>query len=363
VAGLWSAPAAWRCPLPGLLLAQSLPDHQYTTPSESESAVCAVCGFRMEIAQTIEEWAYRLTDGTPLDGVPTGYAQALGWLGHLDVERPTPSVYDRWALGAIVAVLRGLPDGTRHAAAGKAIAAAKILRGPRTPGRVLEDLALIGVLAPADRPGLAERFTSYVERDLRPSGRVEVQAPLAWWSTSVGDHGVRRDVWDQLFVGLEIPEVDLDGPRPTPTPTAKETLDGALAARVRAFTPKEPKGVPSTGDGPVAPGDVWAVRLDPDRWITVHVHDVCEIDGRAYALAEYLSGVFQRQPTAAEISNQVQPRADGRWATWVHSLEKTSWVRRIAQASPPPFGEGSLPERPTRGSANDLRHLAGWCFA
>jgi len=91
VAGLWSAPAAWRCPLPGLLLAQSLPDHQYTTPSESESAVCAVCGFRMEIAQTIEEWAYRLTDGTPLDGVPTGYAQALGWLGHLDVERPTPS--------------------------------------------------------------------------------------------------------------------------------------------------------------------------------------------------------------------------------------------------------------------------------
>jgi len=225
----------------------------------------------MEIAQTIEEWAYRLTDGTPLDGVPTGYAQALGWLGHLDVERPTPSVYDRWALGAIVAVLRGLPDGTRHAAAGKAIAAAKILRGPRTPGRVLEDLALIGVLAPADRPGLAERFTSYVERDLRPSGRVEVQAPLAWWSTSVGDHGVRRDVWDQLFVGLEIPEVDLDGPRPTPTPTAKETLDGALAARVRAFTPKEPKGVPSTGDGPVAPGDVWAVRLDPDRWMNVPV--------------------------------------------------------------------------------------------
>lgn len=340
-----------------------MPDHPFRSVCEDSTTHCPVCGYDASPSQVIAEWSFRLTEGTHLDGEVPGYAQVLAWLSE---GRPEPTEYDRWALGAILAMIRSLPSGTRYSAAASAIKSAGILQGERLPGKVLEDLALIGVLAPETHPGMWERFTTHRERDQRPTVRVEVQGPLAWWDSSVGDHGVRSEVFEAVFGSLDIPAVDLDAMRPAPSPAPKETLPGGLAARERAFTPKQPKAPASIGSGPVTAGDVWGIRLRPGVWVTAYVYEVSEreiIRGRRrpYANTEYLAGIFPDCP-ANELSDQVQPRFDGRSATWVHSIEKTPWVRRVAAGRSAPKGDGPRPEGGTSGAASHLRHLAGWHF-
>lgn len=358
VAGLWSAPAAWRSALPAALIARQLPEHEFTPWGGHASDLCEVCGFHPLPVQIIDQWAFRLLEGTPLDGDPAAYAQTLGWFGE---QRPVASEYDRWALGAIIAVLHTLPAGTRYSTAANAINNAAILRGSRTAAKVLEDLALCGVLASPEHPGMYERFSSYRERDARPNVRVEVQAPLAWWDTSVGDHGVRIEVFEALFGNLDIPHVVLDGPRPTPLPAAEETIDGGLASFVRKIAPAQPKVAASVGSEPVAAGDVWAIRLEPGRWVTVYVHEVRE-RGRRYGHAEFLAGVFDDMPTSDAVSSEVQPRVSGRAPTWVHSLEKTPWMRRIAQGVDAPQSAVPRPDSGSWTSAKDLRNLSDWHF-
>lgn len=359
VAGLWSAPAAWRSALVGVLLGRSIPDHAPEPYGEAHSGRCRICGLSPEPIQLIEAWSMRLGAGSPLDGEPAQHAQMLEWMGE---QRVQPTEYDRWTLGAIRTIIQALPAGTRYAGAVKAIKSAKILRGTHTAISVLEDLALAGVLAAPERPGLAERFTAYVERDQRPDTRVEVQAPLAWWSTETGCNGIRSEVFEQIFGTLDIPEVDLDAARPVPQPAAKDTLDGGLAARSRALGPKEPRGAVTVGNGPASPGDIWAIRLKPGRWVSVYVHDMQIMAGRSYARVEFLAGEFAQQPLANELTDRAQPRRDGRWSMWVHSLEKTSWVRRIAQGKPVPVGDGPVPGNESQGAAKELLHLADWCF-
>lgn len=358
VAGLWSAPAAWRAALPGVLIERDLPEHRLTPWSETATELCQVCGYRDRPSQTVAAWAARLTSGTPLDGEVVGYAQALTWLTG---ERPEPTEYDRWALGAIVAVIRTLPVGSRYTAAAQAITVAKILPDKQAVHAVLEALALIGVLATTDRPGMWEKFTTYRERDQRPNIKVEVQAPLAWWDTSVGDGGVRAEVLDAVFGPLHIPTVDLAAPRRAPLPERTDTLTGGLRARVRKLTPRSAQTPGSVGDGPAAAGDVWAIRLTPAAWVTVYLHEIQE-RGRPYAHAEFLAGVFPEMPDVDDIPTAVQPRRDGRSATWVHSIEKTPWMRRIAQAQPARTAETARPEGGSWGAAKELRHLADWHY-
>lgn len=350
MAGLWSAPAAWRSALPGVVLARAMPDHDLDPWSEAESELCQICGFRGHgiDAQVVGEWAFRLTIGTPLDGEPTGYARTFRWF---DDRRPTPTEYDRWALGAIRAVLRTLPPATRYSKAGKAIDAAGLLSG-KQGAEVLDDMALVGVLASPEHPGMLERFTTYREREVRPNRRVEVQAPLGFWSTSVGDAGVRTELWEEVFP--DVPEVDLARPRPTPTPPKKDTLTGGLGARTRALAPKAERASASIGDGPAAAGDVWAMRVRPGKWVTFYVHDVNTERDRPYARVELLRGVFPEQPTAGEVSTQSQPSTRGRSIMYAHSVEKTPWTRRIAQGVAAPEGEGDVP---SKGSWQALLHL------
>ncbi|MBP1326550.1 hypothetical protein JOF28_001782 [Leucobacter exalbidus] len=359
VAGLWSAPAAWRAVLLGVLIERQLPEHPFTPWSNSVTDLCQVCGYRDRPQQLVAAWSSYLTEGTPLDGEPSGYAQALAWLA---AERPEPTEYDRWALGAIISVIRSLPAGSRYTAAAKAITAAKILPDKRAVNAVLEDLALIGVLAPTDRPGMWEKFTTYRERDQRPNIKVEVQAPLAWWDTTAGDAGIRTEVVDAIFGPLNIPPVHLDAPRPAPHPALKDLLSGGLSARMRRLVPKADKPAASTGSGPAAAGDVWAIRIQPGKWVTVYLHEVQE-SGRPYAYAEFLAGTFPEMPTAKDIVTAVQPRRTGRSATWVHSIEKRPWMRRIAQAHPAPTSQAAYPEGGSWGAAKELRHLADWHYA
>ncbi|WFR72121.1 hypothetical protein P9209_27090 [Prescottella defluvii] len=360
-ASLWSAPGGWRSVLPAVLLATSGPEHELRPWSEQSADLCEVCGWRSGRRQVVDEWASRMAGTTPLDGDPVGCGLALSWAVG---DRPVSTDYDRWVLGAVRAVIKALPPQTRHAKAADVLRAAKIVPMDRYEAvGFLEALALVGVLAPMERPGLAERFTTYRERDQRPNVRVEPQAPLAWWNASVGDRGWRDDVFDRLFGFLDVPVVDLDAPRPSPVPPSKETTMGGLAARVRALTPRPPKVAASIGTGPAVAGDVWAVRVRPDAWVTVYVHEMMTSRDRPYAKTEFLSGVFPQMPSADQLVSVGQPRPSGRDVNYVHSLEKTPWVRRVAQGVPAPHAEEPLPERGGWQAAKQLVHLAGWNFA
>jgi hypothetical protein len=237
LAGLWSAPAAWRSALPGLLIHRAMPDHPHQAWSQ-ESSVCQVCGEYPNglSTQLIEEWWWRLTIGAPPHGCVREYAQVLGWLGN---ERPQPTEYDNWAMGAILAVIRALPPGTRYPAATKVIKSAAIVQGTESSGQILDDLALMGILAPEAHPGMWERFSTYKEREKSPYFKSDAFGPLAWWDSSVGNRGVRTDVFEALFGVFDIPVVDLDAPRPAPSPAPKETLLGGLNGRARAFNPRK----------------------------------------------------------------------------------------------------------------------------
>jgi hypothetical protein len=225
VASLWSAPFAWRSVLPAKAIIAVMPEHGFEPYSASSKGTCGVCGFQVTAQDVAWQWLTRMTAGTPLDGQPGGYLLVLRRLSSLG--RPQPTDYDKWIFRAVLTVLRELPPKTRYSKAIPELKKAGLL--PSTSryvyGNLLEVLGLLGVLDTAEHPGMATRFTTYRERDQRPSARVEVQAPLAWWDSSVG---VNEATVKMLFSGLDTSSVDLAA-RPEPDPPLRGTVTGALA--------------------------------------------------------------------------------------------------------------------------------------
>jgi hypothetical protein len=358
VSGLWSAPFGWRSALTGTAVGAVVPVHP-AEPYSSASDVCRVCGHRdghgLDVAG--ERWS-RHTQGAPVDGAVAEHVLALDDLaGH---PRPEPTDYDVWALQALLTTLRALPPRTRPSKARDALKRTQVL--PTTSAwayqSVLEELAVVGVVATAERPGMVERWTTYAERDQRPSVRVEVQAPLAWWDS---DHGLREEVVERVFGHLGTAAVDLDGPRPTPTPDRAATATVAIPALLRA--PRTGTALPPhVGTGQAEAGDVYAIRLDDDRWVTAYVHGEALTEPRRYVLVEYLAGVHATFPSPEAVGTAVQPRRDGRSTFRVHSLEKLPRARRIARDVPPPTAAEPLPPSSPTGGAETVRQLAGWFF-
>lgn len=388
VAGLWSAPWAWRPALTGALLAARLPDHSVTPygggaldgahtvdgraapPSDAPldraaTSPCRVCGMPGTSTVAVTgAWALRHLEGSPIDGDVVGHVLALTELE--GAVRPEPTEHDLWTFRALLTVLRTLPEKTSQSKARAALKKAHLLDtvSPHAAGSVLEELALVGVVATASRPGLVERWSDYSERDERPSVRVEVQAPLAWWSSTDGlRDGVLHEVFGHLLPsGLLSADVDLDGPRPTPVPASGATVAAAARSRERELSRPARASVPrSVGTGPAAAGDVWAMQVAPDAWVTLYVWAVEELGGRPYARVEFLAGVSPTFPAPAG-STEVQPRYDGRWRFSAHSLDKTPGTRRIQQGAPAPSVAPPPPGRAPNGAAKNLRHLAGACF-
>ncbi|WP_456819188.1 hypothetical protein [Cellulomonas sp. URHB0016] len=231
VAGLWSAPWWWRTALTGHLLASTLPAHEAVRYGGSDS--CRICGTRTAGAvATTGHLLSSLTNGAPIDGAVPEHALGLDHLA--GQPRPVPTEHDRWTLRAVLTVLRGMPDGKRYSAARSELKRHRLLDAtpPYAYGAVLEELGLVGVLATEAHPGLVTRWSDFVERDQRPSVRVEVPGPLAWWTSA---EGLREDVVRTVFAAFDTADVDLDGPRPDPEPARGATVPGAVKARSRAL--------------------------------------------------------------------------------------------------------------------------------
>ncbi|WP_338540050.1 hypothetical protein [Paenibacillus tundrae] len=355
VASLWSSPMIWRSLLTGKLIASNMPNHEHRPYPSSE--ICEICGLSVNQAEdkTIQ-WYWRMTEGTPLDGDPFGHVLALREL--IDVKEkdlPVPNEYDRWTFRAVLTVLRTLPPKTRYSKAAALLKKEGLLptKTEYVYRNLLETLALIGILDTPEHPGLITAFTSYRERDQRPNVRVEVQAPLAWWDSSVG---VNEENLARLFHDFDRRNVLLEE-KPAQSPPLDETMLGQLVKR-KIVRSKVPKASPDAGTGSVQPGDVYAVRVREGVWITVYCHELK--DNRV--VVEYLDGVFPEMPGKSELIMTVRPRPHERWQCSALAIDSTSWVRRVARNMPQPSSMLPVPDRIPFHHAKDLKHMAGWCF-
>lgn len=352
IAGLWSAPFLWQSALGAKLLAQAAPRHTFT-PCKGSADTCMICGFRNQPVDATLLWYRRMTGGVPLDGDPKGYVFAL-----LEMEkagqRPFPTAYDLWVFRAILTVIRHMPPDSRYSRVRDALQKEKLLPVSQKwlYGSLLEILALTGILDTPEHPGMATRFTTYQERDIRPSVRVEVQAPLAWWSSSIG---INETALKMIFGELDCSSVSLTD-RPAPIPPLSQTVSGRLS-KVKSARKRLPTS-PDAGKGPAQAQDVYAVRVRDDVWVTVYCH---RVEGK-YVVIEYLDGSFSEMPMKSQITGAFRPRSSGRWQTKASGMDRTTGVKRIARNIPEPQTDMPAPEKISFSTASDLKRLAKWCF-
>ncbi|MFX3646409.1 MAG: hypothetical protein ACE3K2_02905 [Paenibacillus sp.] len=353
VASMWSAPMIWRSLLTGKLIASSMPSHEHT-PYPS-SSTCKICGLSVDQAtDTTLQWYWRMINGTPLDGDPFGYVLALRELAAVQ-ELPIPNEYDRWTFRAVLTVLRELPPKTRYSKAAAALKKQRLLPTQKEYAYrdLLETLALMGILDTPEHPGMITEFTSYIQRDERPNVRVEVQAPLAWWDSSVG---INENNLNKIFHDFDLSNISL-ADKPEESPPVKETILGALE-KMRSVRGKVPKPSPDAGTGEVQSGDVYAVRVREGVWVTVYCHEVRD----KRVIVEYLDGVFPEMPGKSDLHGTFRPRTSGRWQCSAIAIDSTSWVRRVAREFPIPDSPLQEPDRIPFHNAKDLKHMASWCF-
>lgn len=352
IAGLWSAPFLWQSALVAKVLSQAVPRHTFA-PYTGSAHTCTVCGFCEKAVDSTDLWYSRMTSGVPLDGDPTGYVFALQEMAKSG-QPPVPTAYDLWTFRAVLTVIRQMPPKSRYSKVRDALQKEKLLPASSKwiCSSLLEALALIGILDTPEHPGMATRFTTYKERDMRPSVRVEVQAPLAWWDSSIG---INETALQKIFGKTDCSSVSLSD-RPAPIPPLPRTITGGLA-KMKVPRKRLPTS-PDAGKGPAQTGDVYAVRIRDDKWVTVYCHKVED----RYVTIEYLEGIFPEMPMKSQIISSFCLRGDKRWQARVSGMDRTTGVKRIARNIPLPQTNLAAPDRASYALASDLAHLAGWCF-
>lgn len=352
IAGLWSVPFLWRSALPAKLLSQATPRHAFT-PYAGSGDTCKICGFRRKAVDVTYLWYRRMTGSLPLDGDPAGYMYALQEMAKSE-SRPVPTPYDLWTFRAILTVIRQMPPKSRYSKVRDTLQKEKML--PTSQKAIycslLEVLALTGILDTPEHPGMATQFTTYLERDLRPSVRVEVQAPLAWWDSSTG---INETALRRIFSGIDCSSVSLTD-RPVPVPPLSRTVTGELANK-KAPRKRLPIS-PDAGKGPARAGDVYAVRIREDAWVTVYCHKIED----KYVIVEYLDGIFSEMPVKSQIISAFRPRSSGRWQAKASGMGRTAGVKRIARDMPIPWTDLAEPDKIPFATAASLKSLAWWCF-
>lgn len=224
IAGLWSEPFLWQSALTAKVMAIGMPLHEHT-PYGNSKEICAICGYRDRTIDITQEWYFHMLEGTPLDGDPIGHVLALKEMEQMG-KRPIPTEYDWWTFRAVLTVIRSMPPKTRYSKVRDALCKEKLLPSSKkwVYGKLLESLALIGILDTENYPGMITKYTTYKMRDERPNVRVEVQAPLAWWDSSIG---INEAAMKKIFPTADCSSVDLTA-RPTPIPSLSETVTGQL---------------------------------------------------------------------------------------------------------------------------------------
>lgn len=331
------------------LLAHRMPAHAFERWGASKS--CRVCGLeRVTVRDAAEEFLGWHGAGT---GIPGDAAWAALALEMWPSGRARPSKLARGRMARILLALDELPPKAHAGAAIAAVSAlgffAETRHAPASRG-IVETLAFAGILEAPPHVGLATRFVSALERDARPSVRVEYDAPLGFWR---GAHGVSWANARALF-GITKASAARDAEHAAPAeerPTPR---------RPRTPVAKPARTLPRR---PAEKGDVWGVRVREDSWVLVYVWKTQRGAGRHWALVEYLDWFGHALPETSALSPiGVRGRRDGRWQTRSHGLEKTTGLVLVAERVPAPKTSGPAPKSTPAGGASDLKSLADWCF-
>ncbi|MGO1071280.1 hypothetical protein [Lysobacter sp. CA199] len=347
VASLTSADLSWQSVLPAACLGLAMPAHAFEPMSE-KNPTCRVCFHDARMPLDLTQRAlYRSIQGTGWGNYGPVEAVAALEFALAAASWPQPGEYDAWTWHSLLELLGQLPPGTRYSAARKALKDAKLLSA-NTVYRcesTLEALSFISVIEHAEHPGLLTGWTRAVERDQRPNVRVEVPAPLAWWSA---DDGINTAAVERLFGGIGKPAV-----KPAAPVAAK--VKRAAAPRVAG------RSLP----GPVAAGDVYAVRLREDLWTAIYCHAVADDGGPERGLIEYLDLLTPEPATPEQLQGAgYRDRRNGkRWQAWCTGLAKTTGVRRVAQGvAAPAHAQKADDEVRLRAGASGLRSGADLHF-
>jgi hypothetical protein len=349
VASMVSADPAWLTVLPAMALGRAMPAH---AEQPMGGGSCRVCFYKAAPIDATQAAYFRQLQGSgwgdthPAEGVLALTAAidspSAAW--------PNPTPRDVWVFHRVLDLLRALPSTARYSKARSALQQAGLLRAdhPARCETVLEALAFIGLLQTPEHPGMLTRFTPAIERDRRPTTRVEVPAPLAWWTAGDGIHDA---LVATLFGHLGRPE---DEPVPPPAKPVSRRKAGSPAS-------SRPKSIA----GPPTPGSVYAVRYREDLWGAAYCHEVrTDARGVVRGRMEYLDLLSPTPPTADQLVGAAfRDRLNGeRFQTWCGGLDKTPGVKRIAVDVPAPAHGQPVPERIPVGGARELQHLAGWNF-
>lgn len=196
-----------------------------------------------ETVDVTQEWLRGQTGSAPLPGEVCPYLLALESVPEAQAspESPEgpwtqePSPREVWVLHETLDLLERLPGAARSGQVEAELMRARLVPGwPKWAYRsLLEDPAFIGILQTANHPGVLTRFTTARERDRRPGVRVEVSAPLGFWTAA---DGVNREPLDRLFGHLSRPTRPPHPPAVPARPRIRTRLSlSGVGARARGL--------------------------------------------------------------------------------------------------------------------------------
>ena len=201
LASLGTPPGLWRAPIAALAAAERVPTHRYRAFSASSTA-CHECGLEPTVPLDPED--------IPPHGdiLPGDLEAALLVLSTVrDEEPPAPTAADVKRFVEILSLIGKLPATARIGQLVDALRKAKLVRGDKYVVRsVVETLGACGILETPEHPGFTSSWTSFAARQDRPSTRVEVDPPLAFWTASHGVNGANVAHWFGAF-GVVVPKV------------------------------------------------------------------------------------------------------------------------------------------------------------
>lgn len=351
VAALTSAPKRWLSVLPATALGLSMPEHENVNEYYKDGT-CKICFFNEKLKKDLIQFTLdAAVSGTgwgefsPLDALLT-----LKLANATPIEDwPKPTDVDIWNFFQLIDHIKNLKNNERYSSLTQQIKSNHWLTGPlHHIQEVLVCLSVIGILEHDDYPGLMTAWTTAHRRDNRPNVRVEVPAPLAWWS---GDMGINQLNFDKLFGHLKVPAVKPEKFINThkPQKRKKSTLPKIQVIK-----------------DPLAHGDVFSVRYAEDRWGAVYCHEVKESEmGVIYGCIEYLD-IIKKTPVEVGDLNQLgfknRVNKEERTQYWVSGLNKGATIKCIAKEVSEPKSDDEAPKNRSFLRATQLSDMAKWHF-
>lgn len=303
LASIGQKPNVWRAPLGALAAGERVPAHRYQAFSASSKA-CRECGVEPTEKLHADDVSER---GELLPGdLPRAY-QVLAWA---DAEEPpVPTAADAKRFTQLLALVGKLPATARCGQLEEAIRKAKLVPGNKYDVRsIVETLGACGILETPQHPGFTTAWTTFGARQARPSVRVEVDPPLAFWTAGHGVNAKNVKHWFGAF-GVTAPA----STKPRAVAVAKAST-GAAKRAARAARATD-----------LVVGDVIAAKVGRTWRAAIVIGHHQDMGGRFPVIAPSVwSGTAQ--PSLADVQAAARTGDASMIDMWTRTDPKGRWL-------------------------------------